>query len=757
MHQHTTALQSSEKLPKIVLVGNPNVGKSVVFNLFTSRYVTVSNYPGTTVELANGIANIKGIRYSVLDTPGVNSLVPMSEDEVVTRDILLKESPEVVVQVSDAKNLGRTLFLTLQLAEMGIPMVLNLNMWDEAMDKRIVIDTAKLSELLGVKVITTIATHRKGTTELVSSISNAQKSVLTAKYSSDIEDAISRIVSLLSDLNIPKRAISLMLLSGDATLKEWLKDKVTYEKLSQIESIVATLQSSYAKPLGYIINEQRQSLVEEVVRSVQKVRQKSHSTVADKIGSLCMHPVLGVFVLAAVLYAMWWFVGKFGAGDAVDLIESRFFGGTVAEEKFKVSSDKVSLHNLKDPNLYGDGDIRITATNSGGDYVFKLEEKKEDAFTPLDDANIHIIKISNDVRFSDVRAVGGGTYTVNFAGGGDVVVKVYQGLIIPFLSRVIYDYSPSKFLTRLLVGEYGVLTMAITYALAIVFPIIITFFLFFSFLEDSGYLPRLAIMSNRIFKMMGLNGKAVLPMVLGLGCDTMATLTTRILETKRERIVVTLLLTLGVPCSAQLGVILGMVGSPFTPAGAIWLGIIILVIFVVGYLASKVLPGDKSDFVLEIPPIRFPQLSNILIKTLARLEWYVKEAVPLFIIGTLVLFALDELNLLVKIQDVASPIITGLLGLPKETTGAFVIGFLRRDYGAAGLFSMDRQGLLTANQAVVSLVTITLFVPCIAQFLVSIKERGLKTTLYMVTFVFVFAIGVGALLNLFFKVTGIVL
>ena len=237
--------------------------------------------------------------------------------------------------------------------------------------------------------------------------------------------------------------------------------------------------------------------------------------------------------------------------------------------------------------------------------------------------------------------------------------------------------------------------MALTYAIAIILPVVGFFFIFFSFLEDSGYLPRLAVMVDRVFKFMGLNGKAVLPMVLGLGCDTMATMTTRILETKKERVIVTLLLALGVPCSAQLGVILGMLAAISWKATVIWAGVVLFIMFIVGYASSKILPGAASDFMLEIPPIRMPQFRNIVLKTVVRVQWYLKEAVPLFILGTLFLFVLDKTHALVVIEHVASPFVVGFLNLPIEATQAFIVGFLRRDYGAAGLFALQQRACST--------------------------------------------------------------
>jgi ferrous iron transport protein B len=300
--------------------------------------------------------------------------------------------------------------------------------------------------------------------------------------------------------------------------------------------------------------------------------------------------------------------------------------------------------------------------------------------------------------------------------------------------------------------------MGLSYGVAIVLPIVTTFFLAFSVLEDSGYLPRLAAMLNRAFRLLGLNGKAVLPLILGLGCDTMATLTARILETKKERLVVTLLLALAIPCSAQLAVIFAMLAGIHLAASLWFLGAIASVMLLVGFLAARIIPGRGSDFILELPPLRVPQFGNVLVKTVARVEWYAKEALPLFLLGTAVLWGMDRLGALAVLERAAAPVVTGLLGLPRETAGAFILGFLRRDYAAAGLFAQIepalRAGAVTREmevQIVVALVTVTLFLPCIAQLFMMLKERGTRATLLTVGFVLPFAFGMGGLLNVLMR------
>lgn len=637
----------AQSQPVSALVGNPNVGKSVIFGLLTGRYVTVSNYPGTTVEVTTGHTKLCRQKCLLVDTPGVNSLVPMSEDEQVTRDILLDPSLQVVIQVADAKNLRRGLLVTLQLAEMGLPVVLALNMYDEARSRGISIDADGLSQILGIHVIPTVATQKRGVDKVAHVALSARVPALRVRYADSIEEAVAEIEGLLPEARISKRSLALMLLSGDSSLEEKLPG-LSQEAKSRIGKIRDGLQKGYGEPLNYFINRTRLSVIDTVLSQVMSSRGGAAPGWLARLGLLMMHPLWGIPFLAAVLWLTYQFVGRLGAGTLVDFLEGVVFGRYVN----------------------------------------------------------------------------------------------------PFFVYVAEAALPPGFVRELFVGEYGVVTMGLTYAFGIILPIVGTFFLAFGVLEDSGYLPRLAIMTDKVFKKMGLSGKAVLPIVLGLGCDTMATLTARVMETRKERIIVTLLLALAVPCSAQLGVILGMLGGLSPVATVVWLGTLVGVMFLAGALAAKVLPGKKSDFLLEIPPLRMPQLSNILVKTGTRIEWYLKEAVWLFIVGTLVLFLLDKSGALRAVERAAAPLIVSWLSLPKEATQAFIIGFLRRDYGAAGLFVLARKGQLDPVQIVVSLVTITLFIPCFANFLMIIKERGPRVTLWIVGFVLPFAFLTGGLLNL---------
>ena len=265
-------------------------------------------------------------------------------------------------------------------------------------------------------------------------------------------------------------------------------------------------------------------------------------------------------------------------------------------------------------------------------------------------------------------------------------------------------------------------------------------------LEDSGYLPRLTVIANRLFSAIGLNGRAVLPMVLGLGCVTMATLTTRILHSPRERLITIFLLALAIPCSAQLGVVLGMLGGVSFTAVLIWALAMVGVLMLAGFLAAKLIPGRRIPLVTELPPMRLPIPGNVLKKTGGRLKWYLIEVIPLFLLGTFIMFVLDKSGSLPWVIETGEPLVSGWLGLPKEASAAFVMGFLRRDFGATGLFAMAHQ--LDPIQAVVGMITITLFIPCFASLMMMVKEQGTKVALGMVAVIVPFAFLIGGLFNI---------
>ncbi|RME83152.1 MAG: ferrous iron transport protein B [Caldilineae bacterium] len=630
----------------VAMVGQPNVGKSALFQRLTGQYVTVSNYPGTTVEIMRGRARDLP-NLTLVDTPGIVTFPPQSEDEIATERVLLDESLRAILQVGDAKNIRRTLLLTVQLAEMGLPMVLALNMMDEALDRGVRLDLAGLSARLALPVVPTSAVRGQGIQELTEALLSTQPPRLHISYHTDIEQAVAAICDGLSATPISPRSLALLFLSRDTVAESWLHQHLPDHTYRALCSRRRQLEQTLTEPVAASIQKTRLAFVQQLVDNVLLQPGTEATGIGQRLGLLATRPLTGTLILLGVLAALYWFVGLFGAGTLVDLLENWLFGT----------------------------------------------------------------------------------------------------IINPRLSAWVYQLSPFPFLSDFLVGEYGLWTMGMTYALALILPIVTTFFLAFGIMEDSGYLPRLAVLSNRLFRALGLNGKAVLPMVLGLGCVTMATLTTRVLENRRDRLLVTLLLALAIPCSAQLGVVMGMLAGISFTATLMWAGVVFLILLFVGRLAARLLPGQRTPLLVELPPLRPPLPGNVLLKTLARLEWYLKEVVPLFLLGTALLFILDKTGLLQTIIEAGRPLVSGWLGLPPETSAAFLMGFLRRDFGAAGLFLLASQGLLKPAQTVVAIVTITLFIPCIASVMMIVKERGWRSAAGIVAIVFPLAFLVGGLLN----------
>jgi ferrous iron transport protein B len=629
----------------IALVGHHNVGKSLIFQRLTGSRVTVANYPGTTVEVARSTGP-STLGAALLDTPGVITFPTRTEDERATSRALLKEPLRAVVQVGDAKNVRRSLLLTLQLIEMQLPMLLVLNMTDEADLRGVRVEHHKLSEQLGVPVVPTVAIRGEGLDELGKALANSTAPVPRLHYAGSIEQALEEIVPLIPDSSLSPRGLALFWLSGDPEAELWLRQSLDEATWKRLVGRRQALEAELGQSASTTILATRLAYVEHLAGTVLLDSGTQSDGFAARLGRISVHPIWGLPLLVSVLAAVYLFVGHFGAGILVDLLE----------------------------------------------------------------------------------------------------VKLFGEIINPWIIQTVGSISPIPLLTEFLVGPYGLWTMGMTYALALILPIVATFFLAFGVLEDTGYLPRLSVISNRLFSRIGLNGKAVLPMVLGLGCVTMATMTTRVLESRRDRTLATLLLALGIPCSAQLGIVMGMLAAVSLGATLIWAGVVVLVMLVVGWLAARLLPGSRSPLMMELPPLRRPVASNLAVKTLARVEWYLKEVVPLFLLGAAIMFLLVKTGVLTGIIGLGTPLVTGWLGLPPEASEAFVMGFIRRDFGASGLFMMSSVGLLSPLQITVAMVTITLFIPCVASVFMIAKERGRRVAIGMVVLIIPLAFLVGGLL-----------
>ncbi len=575
---------------KIVLAGNPNVGKSVFFNALTGIYVDVSNFPGTTVDISVG----KYKDFVVMDTPGVYGVSSFNDEERVARDVIL--FADVILNVVDAVHLERDLFLTQQIIDMGIPMVIALNMMDEVQRNGLKIDIDKLSEELGVEVIPTTATKNKGVNEIMNSLSRAK----VGNKIPEVENLISQVVD-----KVDVEAEALLILEED-------------------ENVLTRHNLKNDNPKREYIYKLRRTRIDNIVDSVVSETNQGASF-KTQLGRWMLRPLTGIPILMIALYITYQLIGVFVAQTVVGITEELIMG------------------------------------------------------------------------------------------------QYYYDFIMGIMTNFI---SEESFIGQLLIGEFGILTMAPIYLFGLLLPLVAGFYFILSVMEDSGYLPRIAALVDRLLTSLGLNGRAIIPMILGFGCVTMATITTRILGSKREKFIATMLLGLAIPCSAQLGVIVGLL-SPLGGKMVLLYGITILIVFVLtGTILNKVMPGESTDLLIDLPPMRLPILTNVLRKTYIKSKMFILEAGPLFVIGAVIITVLQYSGMLDSIADAVAPITVGFLKLPKEVAQTFIMGIIRRDFGAAGLSTLTAAGLLNPLQVVISLVAITLFVPCIAAIMVIFKERS---------------------------------
>lgn len=588
----------------IVLAGNPNVGKSVVFNALTGTYVDVSNFPGTTVELTRG----KLGDAAVVDTPGVYGVSSFNDEESVARDVIL--GADVVVNVVDAVHPERDLFLTLQLIDAGLPMIVALNMADEAHRAGVGIDRDLLEDLLGVPVIETVAVERVGLDELRASIGRARVGHADPELESELVEMAARVGS---------RAEALLVLEGDEVVSARhgispgdARERIYLRRRERVNDIV-----------GHVLREETRGL-----------------SLSARLSRAMMHPLTGLPMLAALLWAMYVILGQWVAGGIVGITEE----------------------------------------------------------------------------------------------------AIMQGYWEPFVRGIVGSlFADGSAAYTFFAGEFGVLTMTPTYLIGVILPLVAGFYLMLAVLEDSGYLPRIATLADRAFTSIGLNGRAVIPLILGLGCVTMGTLTTRILGSKRERFIATALMAIAIPCSAQIAVIAALMAQVGPWYAAAYFAVLLAVFGGIGTALDRVTPGQSTHLLIDLPPLRVPRLDNVVRKSFVKVYNFMKEVTVFFLVGAAAISLLQVSGGLAAIQRLAAPLVVGWLHLPREAATAFVMGFVRRDFGAAGFFSMS----LTPVQLLVGMVTITLFVPCIASVMVIAKERGWR---YLVG-LFAGSVGVAFLLG----------
>ena len=567
---------------KILLMGNPNVGKSVVFSRLTGVNVVSSNYPGTTVEFTRGTARIAGEKAEIIDVPGTYSLEPTSKAEEVAQEMLKTENSDVIVDVVDATALERNLYLTLQLLEEGVPVVLVLNMWDAAQRKGITIDVEELSRMLGIPVIPTVAVTGEG---------------------------IKHLVDTLPGVRTPR-------------------------------------------PCEPRSDDEKWKFIGEITRKVQKIEHK-HPSLLEKLEDASIKPLTGIFIALAVIY----------------------------------------------------------------------------------------------VSFTVVRFMGEGLITVI-----DPVFTDYYG---PAITSMVEQVFPSGIIHDLLIGHtpdfvesFGLLTTGLYVPLAMVLPYVLAFYLVLGILEDVGYLPRLAVLVDNFMHKLGLHGSSIICMILGLGCNVPGVLSTRILETRRERFIAVTLMAVSIPCMAQNAVIIGLVGKHGIFYLALVYGTLLCVYVVVGLLLNKVLKGESPELFLEIPDYHIPNVSVLLKKTWMRIRGFIMEAIPFVLLGVFIVNVLYIAGVIDFLANFFAPVLERLLGLPRDAIVALMIGFLRKDVAVGMLEPLNLQ----PQQLVVACTVLTLYFPCIATFAVLLRELKIKDTAKAVAIMVITALTVGVLLRWFLEV-----
>jgi len=589
----------------------------------------------------------------VYDPPGSTALSAASEDEMVARDLVLSGLLDAIVVVADAKNLRRSLALTLQVAEFGLPMVLDLNMLDEAEAMGLEIDESGLARQLGVPIGHTVAVENRGIRQLANLLPRARQLQRPVHFPGALEPGLERLVSMVDNPAVAPRGLALLLLSGDARAADWIARHLGADTLRRARAVVDEVAASFTTPLDVLIADAYHSEAERIADRVTLQSPRSPDLLV-RFGTLAQRPLSGTLIALGVLVAAYYWVGAFGATYVVDNLSARLF----------------------------------------------------------------------------------------------------EGLLLPLCQQLV-ALIPSAFVRDAIMDpDFGLLPTGLFLAIGLVLPVLFCFYLLQALLEDSGYLPRLAVLLDRVFRKLGLNGQSLIPLVLGFSCAAMAVITTRMLPSRRERIIVTLLVV-GVPCAPLLAVMVVILSKLPWTAAALVFGLILLRIVVAGLVSSRLLSGHHPDLILEIPPMRIPRPRILLAKTWRRTWQFMREAVPVFLAASFVVFLFDRAGGLEVAERLGRPVVNDLLGLPDQAVQVFIKTAIRRENGATELSRLRAE--FTNVQLVVTMLVMTFLVPCINTTIVVLKERGLKTATAILTTVVVSAFAIGALLNLLLRVSGITL
>ncbi|GJQ32206.1 MAG: hypothetical protein HBSAPP04_10450 [Ignavibacteriaceae bacterium] len=641
---------------RVVLVGNPNVGKSLVFNHLSGLYADVSNFPGTTVSVSRGTFG----NYDILDTPGIYGVSSFNDEERVARDVIVEA--DIILNIVNSLHLERDLFLTKQLIEMGKKVSIILNFSDEVKRKKIKIDAERLSALFGVEVIETSAISGNGFDLLPEAIAKARTGFVSGEITGRLNQHI---------VNNHGRGVALLVAEGD----EEVSSKFGYEPGTADD-----------RETIYI---ERRKTVNEIISEVE-YEDTSKGRFFNKLGSYSLNPVTGIPILAFMLVVLYYLIGDVVAQQVVGFTED-----VVGKKYFE-------FYTKKTVSEFAAVDITVAQLDADGNQVTS-----------------NTFNFKDGLRYNQPQKL------------------AFEQAASDKDSDVTFDFKNP--IVRLFFGEFGVFSMTITYLLFLLLPLVIAFYFVMAMLEDSGYLPRLATMMDRSLSRIGLNGRAIIPILLGFGCVTMATITTRILGTEREKTIATAILQFVIPCSAQLAVIAVLAGTAGPTATIVYGSVIVAMMITVSTVLHKMLPGQSSPLLIDLPMMRIPRIDNILKKTWHRTVGFMKEASVWFFVGALAVGLMEITGLLQVFTGFLEPLTVNWLKLPSEASVAFVMGTVRRDFGGAGLYDLA----LSPMQVAVSLIVITLFVPCIASFMVMLKERGWKEgfAIWLSAWVIAFLVG----------------
>jgi ferrous iron transport protein B len=635
---------------RIALAGNANVGKSAIFNQLTGLNQIVGNWPGKTVERAEGTLHFKDHTIRIIDLPGIYSLSTFSMEEIVSRDYIAVEKPDIIINVIDASALERNLYFTLQLLELEAPIIIDLNQVDFAAKKGIKIDAEKLSKTLGVPVNSSVAITGSGINELLSTVIAAIDEKETLKplkirYGKEIEKRVQTIEKLVSAklpqlcTVYPARWIAIKLLERDTDVAGKLKNYENGKEVSDYaEKLAGELEAIHGESSPVIIASEKYGFATKIAKAVTIIEAPPKISLEQKLDALTTHKISGYPILVAVLASMFVLI---------------FVGGSLI--------------------------------SAGLDYVF--------------------------------------------------------GILTTYTENILSSFLPETAVSLIVNGVLSGIVAGITIAL----PYIVPFYILLALLEDSGYLPRAAFLMDTAMHKIGLHGKAFIPLILGYGCSVPACIGCRIMETQRERFLSAFVVVL-IPCAARTVVILGLVGRFVGLPAALALYVFdLILVFLLGRVAFKVLPGEPVGLIMEMPSYKKPSLRNILLKTWSRTKDFVFIAFPIIIAGSITIEALSLSGLMNYVVEAANPLISGWLGLRPEAGVPLIFGILRKELTLILLSELIPLRALSDIQMIVFALVTMIYIPCLATVAACVREFGWKKALAIAVIDIALALFIGGI------------